>query len=106
MDAVKAETNNEASEDKIPLTMKNKSIKNYHDLGNVFNDYFINVTNTYREKCRNTYIYIQALSNLYSVFNLPYLQLNLAPVNAKEMNIIRTLKWKNSFGYDEVPLKI
>ena len=30
--AVKAETNNEASEDKIPLTMKNKSIRNYDDL--------------------------------------------------------------------------
>jgi len=34
-------------------------------------------------------------------------ELNLAPVYAKEMkNIIQTLKWKNSFGYDEVPLKI
>jgi len=85
--AVKAETSNEASKDKIPLTMKNKSIKNYHDPVNVFNDYFINVTNTYQEKDRNTNI--QALSNLYSVFNKPYLQLNMAPVNAKEMkNII------------------
>jgi len=85
--------------------MKNKSIKNYHNLVKVFNDYFINVTNTYQEKDRNTNI--QTLSNLYSVFNTPYLQLNLVPVNAKEMkNIIRTLKWKNSYGYDEVPLKI
>jgi hypothetical protein len=85
--------------------MKNKSIKNYHDPVNVFNDYFTNVTNTYQEKDRNTNI--QALSNLYSVFNTPYLQLNWAPVNAKEMkNIIRNLKWKNSFGYDEVTLKI
>ena len=44
--AVKAETSNETSKDKIPLNMKNKSIKNYHDLVNVFNDHFINVTNT------------------------------------------------------------
>ena len=50
---------------------------------------------------------LQALSNLYSVFNKPYPQLNLAPVNAKEIkDIIQTLKWKSSCGYDEVPLKI
>ena len=71
--AVKAERSNEASKDKIPLTMKNKSIKKYHDLVKVFNDYFIIVTNIYQEKDRNTNI--QALSNLYSVFNTPYLQL-------------------------------
>ena len=41
------------------------------------------------------------------MFNKPYPQLNLTPVNAKEIkNIIRTLKWKNSHGYNEVPLNI
>jgi len=41
------------------------------------------------------------------VFNKPYPQLNLALVNEKEIkDIIRTLKWKSSCGYDEVPLKI
>jgi len=50
---------------------------------------------------------LQAISNLYSVFNKSYPQLNLALVNAKEIkDIIQTLKWKSSCGYDEVPLKI
>jgi len=41
------------------------------------------------------------------VFNKPYPQLNLAPVTAKEIkDIIRSLKWKSSYGYDEVPPKI
>jgi Notch-like protein len=50
---------------------------------------------------------LQALNNLYSVFNKPFPHLNIAPVNAKEIkDIIRTLKWKNSYGYDEIPLKV
>jgi len=50
---------------------------------------------------------LQALSNLYSVFNKPHPQLNLTPVNAKEIkDIIQTLKWKSSCVYDEVPFKI
>ena len=50
---------------------------------------------------------LQARSNLYTVFNKPYPQLNLTPVNAKEIkDIIRSLKWKSSYGYDEIPLTI
>jgi hypothetical protein len=31
----------------------------------------------------------------------------MAPVNAKEIkDIVRTPKWKSSYGYDEIPLKI
>ena len=49
----------------------------------------------------------QALSNLYSVFDKPYPQLNLTLVTAKEIkDIIQSLKWKSSYRYDEVPLKI
>jgi len=77
----------------------------HHHLAKVFSDYFINVTNTHQTNDINTNL--QALSNLYLVFNKPYPQLNLTPVNAKEIkDIIRTLKWKSSCGYDEVPLKI
>jgi len=49
----------------------------------------------------------QAISNLYSVFEKQYPQLNLALVTTKEIkHIIQSLKWKSSYGYDEVPLKI
>jgi len=80
---VKTETNIRVSKDKLPLTIEGKSIKNYNDLAKVFNDYFINVTNTHQTNDMNTNL--QALSNLYSVFNKPYPQLSLAPVNAKEI---------------------
>ena len=74
-------------------------------MANVFNDYFTNATNTHQPNNMNTNR--QAHSNLYSVFNKPFTQLNLVPVNAKEIKeIIRSLKWKSSCGYDEVPLRI
>jgi hypothetical protein len=102
---VKAETNARDSKDKLPLTIEGKSIKNYQDLANIFNDYFINVTNT--QQVNDMSKNLQVLNNLYSVFNKPFPQLNLAPTNAKEVkDIIRTLKWKSSYGYDEIPLKV
>jgi hypothetical protein len=102
---VKAETNARDSKDKLPLTIEGKSIKNFQDLANVFNDYFINVTNT--QQANDMSENLQAFNNLYSVFNKPFPQFNLAPINAKEVkDIIRYLKWKSSFGYDEIPLKI
>jgi hypothetical protein len=97
---VKAKTNNRDSNDKLALTIEGKCIKDYCDLANVFNDYFINATNTHQanDMSKN----LQALSN-----PVTYPQLNMAPVNAKEIkDIIRTLKWKTSYGYDEIPLKI
>jgi len=59
------------------------------------------------QQTNNMSMNLQALSNLYSVFDKPYPRLNLTPVTEKEINdIIRSLKWKSSYGYDEVPLKI
>ena len=87
----------EKSERIVPSTIEGKSVKNYQDLTNVFNEYFINATDTQQTNDMSTNL--QALTNLYSVFNKPYPQLNLTPVNAKEIkNIIQTLKWKNSNG--------
>jgi len=102
---VKTETNNRDSNDKLPLNIEGNSIKDYRDLANVFNDYFINATNTHQanDMSKNT----EALNNLYSVFNKPFPQFNMTPVNAKEIkDIIKTLKWKSSYGYDEIPLQI
>jgi len=102
---VKAETNTRVSKDKLPVTIEGKSIKNYHDLANLFNEYFINATNTHQTNNMSTNS--QAISKLYSVFNKPFPQLNLTLINAKEVkDIIRTLKWKSSYGYEEIPLKI
>jgi len=79
---VKTETNNRDSNDKLPLNIEGNSIKDYRDLANVFNDYFINATNTHQtnDMSKNT----EALNNLYSVFNKPFPQFNMTPVNAKK----------------------
>jgi hypothetical protein len=62
---VKAETNNRDSNDKLSLTIEGKCIKDYRDMANVFNDYFINATNKHQanDMSKN----LQALNNLYSV---------------------------------------
>ena len=102
---VKTETNNWDSNDKLPLNIEGNSIKDYRGLANVFNDYFINAANTHQASDMNKNT--EALNNLYSVFNKPFPQFSMTPVNAKEIkDIIRTLKWKSSYGYDEIPLKI
>jgi hypothetical protein len=44
---------------------------------------------------------------LSTVFTKSFPQINLTPVTAKEIkNIINSLKWKNSSGYDEIPPRI
>jgi len=79
---VKTETNNWDSNDKLPLNIEGNSIKDYRDLANVFNDYFINATNTHQanDMSKNT----ETLNNLYSVFNKPFPRFNMTPVNAKK----------------------
>ena len=47
-----------------------------------------------------------ALSYLYQVFTRPFPHIKLTPVSTKEISeIIKSLKWKNSHGYDEIPQK-
>jgi hypothetical protein len=48
-----------------------------------------------------------SLSYLSEVHKLTFPNINLTPVTSKEIkDIIKSLKWKNSKGYDEVPLNI
>ena len=89
---VKTEINNQDSNNKLPSNIEGKSINDYCDLANVFNDYFVNATNINQANGRSKNL--QALNNLYSVFTTHFPQFNLAPVNAKEIkDIIRSLKW-------------
>jgi hypothetical protein len=47
-----------------------------------------------------------ALNYLYQVFTRPFPHIKLTPVSTKEISeIIKSLKWKNSHGYDEIPQK-
>jgi len=66
------------------------------------NEYFINVTtNTYANITTGN---LPAVNNLYSVYRQSFPQIQMAPVTTKE--IIKSLPWKNSSGYDEIPLGI
>jgi hypothetical protein len=47
------------------------------------------------------------LDNLNSACTKPFLRIHLTPVTAKDIkNIIKSLKMKNSYGYDEIPPRI
>ena len=47
------------------------------------------------------------LRHLYQVFIKPFPNIKLTPVSTQEVTeIIKSLKWKNSHGYDEIPIKI
>jgi len=74
-------------------------------LAYVFNEYFTNITNP--TQTGNLKDDSSSAENLNIVFNRPLGQIDLTPVTAQEIkNIIRSLKWKTSSGYDEVPPKL
>jgi len=48
-----------------------------------------------------------ALNYLYQVFTRPFPHIKLTPVSTREISeIIKSLKWINSHGYYEIPIKI
>ena len=50
---------------------------------------------------------LHPLNNLNQVFIRLFPNIKLTPVSTKEVSeIIKSLKWKNSHGYDEIPIKI
>jgi len=102
---VKSEINKQETSDNFPPDMEGKLVKDHHDRANRFNEYFINVTtNTYANITTGN---LPAINNLYSVYRQSFPQIQMAPVTTKEIKeIIKSLPWKNSSGYDEIPLRI
>ena len=48
-----------------------------------------------------------SLNYLFEVFKHPFPNINMTPVTNKEIkDIIKSLKWKKSQGYDEIPQNI
>ena len=102
---VKTETNKQNRNNVPPLNIEASPVTDYQKLACVFNEYFINVstlTQTGNRKDNSS-----ATENLNIVYNRPFAQIDLTPVTAQEIkNIIKSLKWKNSSGYDEVPPRL
>jgi len=50
---------------------------------------------------------VHPLNYLYEVFIRPFPNIKLTPVSTKEVSeIMKSLKWKNSHGHNEIPIKI
>ena len=102
---VKTEIKKQNNSKEPPLNMERTTVTGYHELANTFNNHFINTTHLIKADSsgKNS----AALVNLRTVFTKSFPQINLTPVTAKEIkNIINSLKWKNSSGYDEIPPRI
>ena len=71
---VKAETNTKVSNDKLPLTIKGKSMENYHELANVFNEYFIKLPtcNKLIHEYEAVIIYYNVVSQKYSIIKFMF----------------------------------
>ena len=102
---VKAEINKQNRNNVPPLNIEGSPANDYQELACVFNEYFINITNP--TQTGNLKDDSSAAENLNIVFNRPLGQIDLTPVTTQEIkNIIRSLKWKTSSGYDEIPPKL
>jgi len=102
---VKTETKKGRNEVGPPLNNNGKTFEEFKDKANNFNTYFSNMNA--RPATRNAQTLDPALHYLYKVFIRPFPCIQLTPVTSKEIKeIIKSLKWKNSHGYDEIPMRI
>jgi len=102
---VKTETNNKGNKCCPSLNNNRGNLKEYKKLANDFNTYFLNIKD--RRPSNNSTTTDPALNYLQDIFGRPFPSIQLALVTVTEMkDIIKSLKWKDSHGYDEIPLKI
>jgi len=102
---VKAEINKQNRNNVPPLNIEGSTAKDYQEVASIFNEYFINITNP--TQTGNLEDDSSTAEKMNIVCNRPLGQINLTPVTAQEIkNIIRSLKWKTSSGYDEVSPKL
>jgi hypothetical protein len=87
------------------ISSEGKSYNNPQTMANIFNHYFIMPPN---QRQLNNLTNVSNSSSYFSkVQKGTFLNINTTPVTNKEIkDIIKLLKWKNSKGYDEIPLNI
>jgi hypothetical protein len=102
---VKTEINKQNRNNVPPLNIEGSPANGYQELACIFNDYFLNITNL--TQIGNLKDDSPVTENLNAVYNRPFGQIELTPVTAQEIkNIITSLKWTTSSGYDEVPPRL
>ena len=102
---VKSESNKQDNNNVPPLNMEGETVTGFHELANIFNNYFVNTT--YSIKSENSDNTLTALDNLKLIYPTSFSRIHMTAVTVNEIkNIIKSLKLKNSHGYDEIPPRI
>jgi hypothetical protein len=103
---IKSVTNAKSSKSTITsISTEGKSYNNPQTMASIFNNYFIMQPN--QMQCNKLANVSNSMSYLSQVHKPTFPNINLTPVTSKEIkDIIKSLKWKNSKGYDEIPLNI
>jgi hypothetical protein len=88
-----------------------KICKDYLDIAQAFNTYFSTITDKISTKNSKNFLPTPVndspLNYLKQVFTRPFPSINMAPTSTREITeIVKSLKSKNSYGYDEIPIKI
>jgi hypothetical protein len=91
---VRSEINKQGNNNKLPLNIEGKTVTDFYELANIFNDCFINAAHpTQVETSDNT---PSAIDNLNSSCTQSFPRIHLTSVTADEIkNIIKSLKMKN-----------
>jgi len=90
------------------LRINNHIVYNQINIANEFNNYFLNIAESIRNKRINEKEEdASPLQYLFEYFNQPFKDISWSYTSSKEINkIIDLLKSKNSSGYDEIITKI
>ena len=108
---VKTETQKIRKDEISPMNVDENVVEDHQTIANIFNTYFTTVTDKIgTNKLANINVSsdeVYPLNYLYQVFTSQFPSIKLTPVTSQEIReIIKSLKWKNSHGYDEISMKI
>jgi hypothetical protein len=100
-----------SNDDEPPLNIDGKTTNDYENIANIFNTYFTTVTD--KTSANNSMIFnvtsnaVHRLNYLHQVLIRQFPNIKLTPASTKEVSeIIKSFKWKNSHGYNEIPIKL
>jgi hypothetical protein len=103
---IRSSTNTNLGKNTIPLiNIEGKLCNNVQIMANFINNYFTTLLPHMQFGIPSN---VQATLNyLLNVFKNPFPNINMMLVTNKEIkDIVRSLKWKSSQGYDEIPQNI
>jgi hypothetical protein len=111
-DIVKLESNKTGNTVKVKtLNVEGTSVNNHQDIANEFDKYFLSIAKNIN--IDQNYSISHKLDNntpghyLLQSFKTPFPNINLKSVSSKEVeSVIKSLKTKNSSGYDEIPTEL